>query len=126
VAFALGWMQDSIWNLGLLLVDETLGLVLYWAKIVPGTRAPGTRIRPQVPGICRVIGILYPSCIRRHLIRVVSVSVPNLKIPVFVSEKASRINIRIRYPNRVPDPFSPLLASSRAALPWGTGQSGEL
>jgi hypothetical protein len=73
-----------------------------------GTRILGTRIRPEYPGIYRVILAPYPIRIRSYTIRVLPVSVPNIKIPVSVSEKWSRISTRIRYPFRVPYPFSPL------------------
>jgi hypothetical protein len=73
-----------------------------------GTRIPGTRIRPEYPGIYRVVLAPYPTRIRRCTIRVLSISVPNIKILVSVSEKWSRISTRIWYPFQVPCPFSPL------------------
>jgi hypothetical protein len=76
-----------------------------------GTRIPGTHIRHEYPGIYQVVLVPYPTRIRSCTIRVLPVSVPNIKIPVSVSEKWSRISTRIRYPFRVAYPFSPLLAT---------------
>jgi hypothetical protein len=73
-----------------------------------GTRIPGTRIRPEYPGIYRVVLAPYPTRIRRYSIRVLLVSVPNIKILLFVSEKTGIYTIRIWYPTGIPDPFSPL------------------
>jgi hypothetical protein len=73
-----------------------------------GTRIPGTRIRPGIfgcrPGISDSVSYPYP----RFNIRVIPVSVPINKIPVSVSKITSRFGTRIRYPFRVPVPFSSL------------------
>jgi hypothetical protein len=61
-----------------------------------GTRIPGTRIRPEYPGIYRVVLAPYPTRIRSHTIRVLPVSVPNLK--------NTRIRIRKMVPNQYPYP----------------------
>jgi hypothetical protein len=74
-----------------------------------GTWIPGTRIRPEYPGIYRVVFVPYPTRIRSYSIRVLSVSVLNIKIPESVSENTGICTIRIRYPTGIPpDPFSPL------------------
>jgi hypothetical protein len=52
-----------------------------------GTRIPGTRIRPEYPGIYRVVLAPYPTRIRSCSIRVLPVYVPNIKIPESVSKK---------------------------------------
>jgi hypothetical protein len=52
-----------------------------------GTRIPGTRIRPEYPGIFRVVLAPYPTRIRSYSIRVLPLSVPNIKLPKSVSEK---------------------------------------
>jgi hypothetical protein len=59
-----------------------------------GTRIPGTRIWPEYPGIYRVVLAPYPTRIRTCTIRVLPVSVPNIK------------NTRIRkiVPNQYPYP----------------------
>jgi hypothetical protein len=62
---------------------------------------------------------MYPTWIRSYIIRVLSVSVPNIKIPESVSEKICICTIHIRYPTGIPDPFS-LLHVSRT----GSGQAG--
>jgi hypothetical protein len=74
-----------------------------------GTRIPDTRIRPEYSGIYRVVLAPYLTQIRSCTIRVLLVSVPNIKILVLVSEKWSRISTRIGYPFRVPCPFSTLV-----------------
>jgi hypothetical protein len=76
-----------------------------------GTRIPGTRIRPEYPGIYRVVLTPYPTRIWSCTIRVLPVSVPNIKIFVSVSEKTGICTIRIEYPTGIPDPFSPLLVT---------------
>jgi hypothetical protein len=73
-----------------------------------GTRIPGTRIRPEYPGIYRVVLALYPTRIRSYTIRVLPVSVLNKKNTCTHIRKWSRISTHIRYPFRVPYPFSPL------------------
>jgi hypothetical protein len=88
-------------RLGLFMFNS---LIVYWAKYY---RVPGSRVPVSARG-CRVFTGYCSSRIRDDSIRVVPVSVPNIKLPVSVSEKTSRISIRIRYPVRVPDPFSPL------------------
>jgi hypothetical protein len=45
-----------------------------------GTRIPVTRIRPEYLGIYRVVLAPYPTRIRSCTIRVLTVSVPNIKI----------------------------------------------
>jgi hypothetical protein len=45
-----------------------------------GTRIPGTRIRPEYPGIYRVVLAPYPTRIRSYTIWVLPVSIPNIKI----------------------------------------------
>jgi hypothetical protein len=50
-------------------------------------RVPGTRIRPKYPGIFRVVLDPYPTQIRSYSIRVLPVSVPNIKLPESISEK---------------------------------------
>jgi hypothetical protein len=52
-----------------------------------GTRIPGTRIRPEYPGIFRVVLAPYPTQIRSYSIRVLPVSVLNIKLSESVSEK---------------------------------------
>jgi hypothetical protein len=52
-----------------------------------GTRIPGTRIRPEYPGIYRVVLAPYLIRIQSCSIRILLVSVPNIKIPESVSEK---------------------------------------
>jgi hypothetical protein len=52
-----------------------------------GTRIPGTRIRPEYPGIFRVVLAPYLTRIRSYSIRVLPVSVLNIKLPESVSEK---------------------------------------
>jgi hypothetical protein len=52
-----------------------------------GTRIPGTRIRPEYLGIFWVVLAPYPTRIRSYSIRVLPVSVPNIKLPEPVSEK---------------------------------------
>jgi hypothetical protein len=65
-------------------------LLYYYAeKEKTGTRIPGSRIRPEYPGIYRVVLAPYPTRIRSCTIRVLLVSVPNIKILVSVSEKWS-------------------------------------
>jgi hypothetical protein len=44
-----------------------------------GTRILGTRIRPEYPGIYRVVLAPYPTRIQSCTIRVLPVSVPNIK-----------------------------------------------
>jgi hypothetical protein len=51
------------------------------------TRIPGTRIRLEYPGIFRVVLAPYPTRIQSYSIRVLPVSVPNIKLPESVSEK---------------------------------------
>jgi hypothetical protein len=74
-----------------------------------GTRILGTRIRPEYPGIYRVVLIPYPTRIRSYSIRVLPVSVPNIKIPESVSEKLGICTICIRYPTGIADLFSLLV-----------------
>jgi hypothetical protein len=52
-----------------------------------GTRIPGTRIRPEYLGIFRVVLTPYLTRIRSYSIRVLPVSVPNIKLPKSVSKK---------------------------------------
>jgi hypothetical protein len=52
-----------------------------------GTQIPGTRIRPEYPGIFWVVLAPYPTRIRSYSIRVLPVFVPNIKLPESVSEK---------------------------------------
>jgi hypothetical protein len=73
-----------------------------------GTRIPGTRIRPEYPGIYRVVFAPYLTRIRSCIIRVLLVSVPNIKIHESVSKKTGICTIRIRYTAGIPDPFSSL------------------
>jgi hypothetical protein len=61
-----------------------------------GTRIPGIRIRPEYPGIYRVVLAPYPTRIRSYTIRVLPVSVPNIK--------NTRIRIRKMVPNQYPYP----------------------
>jgi hypothetical protein len=53
---------------------------------------------PEYPGIYRVVLVPYPTRIRSYSIRVLPVSVPNIKIPGFISEKTGICTIRIWYP----------------------------
>jgi hypothetical protein len=73
-----------------------------------GTRLISTRIRFGIGGylldITNSVSYPYPDAINR----VVPVSVPPTKIPVSVSENPGFFATRIRYPIRVPVPFSPL------------------
>jgi hypothetical protein len=73
-----------------------------------GFQIPGTRIRPEYTSIYRVVLVPYPTRIRSYSIRVLPVSVPNIKIIESVSEKTGICIIRIRYPIGILDPFSPL------------------
>jgi hypothetical protein len=52
-----------------------------------GTQIPGTRIRPEYPDIFRVVLASYPTQIRSYSIRVLPVSVLNIKLPESISEK---------------------------------------
>jgi hypothetical protein len=52
-----------------------------------GYRIPGTRIRPEYSRIYWVVLALYPTRIRICTIRVLPVSVPNIKILKYVSKK---------------------------------------
>jgi hypothetical protein len=72
------------------------------------TRIPGTRIRPEYSSIYRVVLAPYSTRIRSYSIRVLPISVPNIKLPESVSEKTGICTIRIRYPTGIPNPFSPL------------------
>jgi hypothetical protein len=54
----------------------------------------GTRIRPEYPGIYRVVLASYPTLIRSYSIRVLPVSVPNIKLP----ESVFGTRIRPEYP----------------------------
>jgi hypothetical protein len=82
-----------------------------------GTRFPDTRIRPEYPGIYRVVLVLYPTRIRSYSIRVLPVSVPNIKIHESVSEKMGICTICIRYPTGIPDPFSSLVSFRPVTIP---------
>jgi hypothetical protein len=84
-------------------------LYYYAGNEKTGTRIPGTHIRPEYSGVYRVVLAPYPTRIRSFNIRVLPVSVPNIKIPEFVSEKTGICTIRIWYPMGIPDPFSPLV-----------------
>jgi hypothetical protein len=83
-----------------------------------GTRIPGTRIRPEYPGIYRVFLVPYTTRIRSYSIRVLPVSVPNIKIPESVSEKRvfvlSVSGTRRVYPTRF-DPYSPATPSGSSS-----------
>jgi hypothetical protein len=69
-------------------VKAIIVLLYYYAgNEKTGTRIPGTRIRPEYPSIYRVVLAPYPTRIRSFSIRVLPVSVPNIKIPESVSEK---------------------------------------
>jgi hypothetical protein len=83
-------------------------LYYYAGNEKTGTRIPGTRIRPEYPGIYRVVIAPYPIRIRSFSIRVLPVSVPNIKIPESVSEKTGICTIRTWYPTGISDPYSPL------------------
>ena len=63
---------------------------------------------PEYLGIYRVVLVPYPTQIRSYSIRVLPVSIPNIKIPESVSEKTGICTTRIRYPTGIPDLFSPL------------------
>ena len=69
-------------------------------KWVPEFRVP--RIRPEYPGIYRVVLAPYPTRIWSYNIRVLPVSVPNIKLPESVSEK----NGYLHYPYPVPDGYT--------------------
>jgi hypothetical protein len=73
-----------------------------------GTRIPGTCIRPECSGIYRVVLAPYRTQIRNYSIRILPISVPNIKIPESVSEKTDIYTISIRYPTGILDPFSSL------------------
>jgi hypothetical protein len=76
----------------------------------------GTRIQPEYPGIYREVIVPYPTRIRSYSIRVLSVSVPNIKIPESVSEKMGICTICIWYQTGIPDLFSPLCAFTFGSL----------
>jgi hypothetical protein len=63
------------------------------------------RVPVSDPNI-RVVLAQYPTRIRSYSIRVLSVSVPNIKIPESVFEKTGIYTIRIRYLTGIPDLFS--------------------
>jgi hypothetical protein len=71
----------------------------------------------------RVVLVPYPNRIRSYSIRVLPVTIPNIKITEFVSEKTIICTICIWYPTDIPDPFSPLLVKilhpnmSKSAMP---------
>jgi hypothetical protein len=72
---------------------------------------------PEYLGIYRVVLVPYPTRIRSYSIRILPVSVSNIKIPESVSEKTGICTIRIRYSTGIPDPFSPIPAD-RAVDRW--------
>jgi hypothetical protein len=65
-------------------------LYYYAGNEKTGTRIPGTRIRPKYSGIYRVVLTPYPTQIRSFNIRVLPVSIPNIKIPESVSVSGTR------------------------------------
>jgi hypothetical protein len=52
-----------------------------------GTRISGTRIRPEYPGIFQIVLASYLSQIQSYSIRLLAVSVPNIKLSESVSGK---------------------------------------
>jgi hypothetical protein len=80
-----------------------------------GTRIPGSRIRPEYSVIYRVVLVPYPTRIRSYSIRVLPVSVPNIKITESVSEKrVFALSLSGRYPTGISNPFLPLAPTSSA------------
>jgi hypothetical protein len=69
------------------------------------------RIRPEYPGIYRVVLVPYLIRVRICTIRLLTVSILNIKIPVPIFEKWFQISTRIRYPFRISCLFSPLYAA---------------
>ena len=70
----------------------------------------GTRIRPEYPGIYRVVLAPYPTQTRRYTIQEVPISVPSIKMSKSVSKNGYSY-----YPYPVPD-GSPLIRTVHEAF----------